>query len=29
VLHVVTARRTISSNILQRSKVTELLALYS
>ncbi|MCC3702722.1 adenine-specific DNA-methyltransferase [Rouxiella badensis] len=28
-LHVVTARRTISSNILQRSKVTELLALYS
>jgi len=27
-LHVVTARRTISSNILQRSKVTELLALY-
>lgn len=28
-LHVVTARRTISRNILGRSKVNELLALYS
>ncbi len=29
ILHEVTARRTISSNILQRSKVVELLALFS